>query len=264
MFPGSTNVYVLDRVVEQFALSYFSRAYGSPRRVASINENSVEYVVQPRLLEHRYEFERPRTMPLTIVMEFTVYHRGRELFRKTVTSDRFVGDYAWSLTHDNRHHAFENQRYSFVLNSAFQKFVVAFQSTAAETTQLEQASLDSTATSVGSLHKDKPFPANSKPDLPIVTGQSSGPYGTPMDEYGRACISKIHAVAQEQITQPNVFEHNVYATNGCNRVITLKVCYADQRDCTNLTAHPGRESQTTLGIKREEKEFRYDWSYQNF
>jgi len=80
----------------------------------------------------------------------------------------------------------------------------------------------------------------------------------PVDENGRSCIADVHGRAVEQRTQKGVWEHTVFATNRCNRTINLTVCYANTNDCTNLTASPGQESSTLLGIKSEQR-FQYNW-----
>jgi hypothetical protein len=85
---------------------------------------------------------------------------------------------------------------------------------------------------------------------------------TPVDQYGRDCISGIRGAVKEQ--GGGVYGHYVYATNSCNRTINLSVCYEGTSSCSNLTARPGSESFTTLGVKRGVRHFNYEWGYERF
>jgi hypothetical protein len=71
----------------------------------------------------------------------------------------------------------------------------------------------------------------------------------PVDEQGHSCIVDVRKESKEQPTQRGMWGHKVFATNRCNRIINLTVCYKKSRVCTNLTATPGAESPTSLGVK---------------
>jgi hypothetical protein len=73
---------------------------------------------------------------------------------------------------------------------------------------------------------------------------------------GKPCLD-IEAAARAQLTNPNMFDHVVSIKNECNRLISVKLCYANSDHCRQLIMHPYKRIDTILGSMQGVTVFKY-------
>ncbi|WP_271538533.1 hypothetical protein [Bradyrhizobium sp. CCBAU 45321] len=73
---------------------------------------------------------------------------------------------------------------------------------------------------------------------------------------GQRCLD-IEAAARAQSFDPAMFDHVVSIKNECNKLISVKLCYANSDHCRSFIVRPYQRVDTILGAMKGITIFRY-------
>ncbi len=76
------------------------------------------------------------------------------------------------------------------------------------------------------------------------------------DVFGKPCVT-YEAISRAHVSNPNIFDHIVSASNHCNQAINLHLCYLNSDHCIDLQVPGNENKETVLGIYPMLKSFRY-------
>lgn len=79
---------------------------------------------------------------------------------------------------------------------------------------------------------------------------------TVKDALGKPCLD-IEAAARPETINPDMLEHVVSLKNNCSRLIKVKLCYYNSEQCKQFDVQGYRRVDTTLGVMKGVKFFRY-------
>jgi hypothetical protein len=75
---------------------------------------------------------------------------------------------------------------------------------------------------------------------------------------GKPCVS-VYGFARPYVTNPNLFDHVIVASNGCTEVIRMRVCYYRTQDCIAMEIPSRGRKEALLGTLPAMKDFRYEF-----
>lgn len=78
------------------------------------------------------------------------------------------------------------------------------------------------------------------------------------NEGGAVCI-RIAGAARAFTTNPNLFNHWIYAENTCNKRIRLRVCYFSTNNCIEMDVGGRERKEAILGTLPSIKDFRFEY-----
>ncbi len=116
--------------------------------------------------------------------------------------------------------------------------------------------LTNTRPSVGSTSGLTP-PAQ----LPIISGSQDAAAKVHLDPIGKPCLS-VRGYAKPQASNPNIYNHVIFASNNCAQSIKLNVCYYHTQHCVAVAVPGYARKESVLGIMPQMKEFRFEYREQ--
>jgi hypothetical protein len=75
---------------------------------------------------------------------------------------------------------------------------------------------------------------------------------------GKPCLS-IDGSARRHAANANVYDHVIFATNGCAQRITMQVCYYKSQECIPMEVPGYGRKEAVLGTLPSMKEFRFEF-----
>ena len=79
-----------------------------------------------------------------------------------------------------------------------------------------------------------------------------------MNSLGKPCVT-VSGVALPEETNGKVFNHVIFATNGCGQIIKMTVCYYASDHCVPLEVPPYSRNRVVLGIMPAMDRFRFEY-----
>jgi hypothetical protein len=123
-------------------------------------------------------------------------------------------------------------------------------------------------------HAQTPLPSpNSRPSvgstsgltppaqLPIISGSQDAAAKVHLDPLGKPCLS-VRGYAKSQASNPNIYNHVIFASNNCAQSIKLNVCYYHTQHCVAVAVSGYARKESVLGIMPQMKEFRFEYREQ--
>jgi len=78
------------------------------------------------------------------------------------------------------------------------------------------------------------------------------------DSSGRPCVT-VGAYGRPYVSNPNLYDHVVFAVNACSRRISLEVCYFKSRSCITIDVPGNQRKESILGIQPATKDFKFEY-----
>ncbi|CCD92759.1 exported hypothetical protein [Bradyrhizobium sp. ORS 375] len=78
------------------------------------------------------------------------------------------------------------------------------------------------------------------------------------DFSGKPCLS-VSGSARPFATNPKLFDHVVYAENGCPKAIKIQVCYLQASGCVAMDVPGYGRKEAVLGTMPSQKDFRFQF-----
>lgn len=94
--------------------------------------------------------------------------------------------------------------------------------------------------------------------LPLISGSQDMAAQVHLDPVGKPCLT-VYGYAKQQVINPNIYEHTIYASSNCARPIKLRVCYYHSQQCAPMVVPGYERRETILGIMPQMKEFRFEY-----
>ena len=97
--------------------------------------------------------------------------------------------------------------------------------------------------------------------LPLFSGSQNATIQMHRGPTGKPCLN-VQGYVQQQVVNPNIFNHMIMVSNDCSQPIKMQVCYYQSQHCTPVEVPGYGRKDATLGIMPAMKDFRFEYREQ--